>query len=182
MKALMNFSLLICLSAICTNAQTRDSFDQEMYDSQVAKVSKCEIDLKEVDEFDSKTKIITATKALYGGMNFEGGYHDAIYKVSRVDSEIYLYLRHNEFKSCVNDSSYAYFLFTDGSKLKMNHVGDIDCTDAWLYINITEQLEKFKTTKIDKIRILYEDNSDDLDLPSEFESFLINSVECVLKD
>jgi hypothetical protein len=135
---------------------------------------KCILAVDETDEFTGTKR--KATRYREAGKGNTGKLLLKVAHLQDEDGGFYaVYAGSSADLGCSTSSSYMYFLFEDGSKLKIQHGGDIECGDDAVVYNIINYSEVNKP--ISKIRLGMSEYYEDYEVYDS--QHLINELKCI---
>lgn len=136
--------------------------------------AQCKYIKNEVDEFTGNKKIV---------LNISPIGNSKLIKLqasmSAIDTLKYIHLYMNaDYLGCVSSESYAIFKFLDGTTLRLFHAGKINCKTPIMALKLSEEdIKKFESSTVDKIRISLSESSEDVTLSNN--QYFINGLKCL---
>ena len=96
------------------------------------------------------------------------------------ESNVYtLYLSFYENLGCMNNSSFAAIKFEDGSMLKLQHEGALDCASPMLFkADVSSHIDTFRRKKITTIRMQGTEYYSDI--PLEKSDYFMDAFNCCI--
>jgi hypothetical protein len=103
-----------------------------------------------------------------------------LYRIDKKDGENPILMTFfGEKEGCITESSYVYFIFKDGEKLKIPSFSkEIDCGRSTITIMLNDYLDVFTEKEIDKIRLNIE-FADDFNVSKKGQKKFFGNLNCI---